>query len=159
MAEQKAIKRVVENERLQLASGARIGGEKARLVQDDPTLLKVTAEISMTPVQQVLSQGQIAAAERALEQLQNVPPPSPPSAAYLTNPLGLSDRRLEELAELGTDDAQRQLAMVRDDLVATLAEHQSTDRRNAVVRALRQRLAFVQALLAHCHCQGPPEET
>lgn len=139
--------------------GLFIGGEKARLVQDDPDLLKVTAEIPMTPVQQLLTQGQVAAAERALEELQSLPPPSPPSAAYLTNPLGLSDRRLGELAELGTDDAQRQLSMVRDDLVAMLAEHQSKDGRNVVVRALRQRLAFVQALLGHCHCQGPAIES
>jgi hypothetical protein len=133
--------------------GLFIGGEKARLVQDDPTLLKVTAEIPMTQVQQLLSQGQVAVAERALEELQSVPPPSPPSAAYLTNPSGLSDRRLEELAELGTDDAQRQLTMVRDDLVATLVEHQGKDGRNVVVSAVRHRLAFVQTLLAHCHCQ------
>jgi hypothetical protein len=74
--------------------GLFIGGEKARLVQDDPDLLRITAEIPMTAVQQLLSQGQVAAAEQALEKLQSVPPPSPPSATYLTNPLGLSDQRL-----------------------------------------------------------------
>lgn len=68
------------------------GGEKARLLRDDPDLLKVTAEIPMTPVQQLLSQGQLAAAEQALEELQSVPPPSPPSASYLTPRLTASSR-------------------------------------------------------------------
>lgn len=116
-------------------------------MQDDPDLLKVTTEIPMTPVQQRLSQGQIAVAEQALEELQSVPPPSTPSASYLTNPSGLSNQRLEDLVKLATQDARIQRTMVRDELVATLAEHQGKDGRNVVVSALRQRLAFVQDLL------------
>ena len=42
--------------------------------------------------------------------------------AFLTNPAGLSDARLKELAVLATEDAHSQLKLVADDLIATLAE-------------------------------------
>jgi hypothetical protein len=130
--------------------GLFVGGDRARLVHDDPALLTVTAEVPMTEAQRLLDAGQRAAAERALAALREVAPPVPPSAAYLTNPAGLSDARLEELAALGTADACAQLALVADDLVATLAEHPTQDGRNVAVGALRRRLAFVQGLLARC---------
>jgi len=130
--------------------GLYLGGERARLVHDDPNLLTVTAEIPMAEAQRLLNADQRAAAERALAQLQDVPPPVPPSVAYLTNPAGLSDARLEELAQLGTADACAQLALVADDLAATLAETPGKDGRNAAVRALRRRLGFVQGLLERC---------
>ena len=82
--------------------------------------------------------------------LQDVAPPVPPSAAYLTNPAGLSDVRLEELAALATADAYTQLTMVTDDLVATLAESGGKDSRNVAVTALRRRLTFVQSLVERC---------
>jgi hypothetical protein len=128
--------------------GLFVGGDRARLVHDDPALLTVTAEVPMTEAQRLLTEGQHAAVERALAALREVPPPAPPSAAYLTNPAGLSDARLEELAALGTADACAQLALVADDLVATLAEHPAKDGRNVAVRALRRRLTFVQDLIA-----------
>jgi len=130
--------------------GLFIGGERARLVHDDPALVKVTAEIPMTPAQQLLSRGQVAAAERALQDLWDVPPPIPPNAAYLTNPAGLNDGQLEKLAEMATEDARAQLALVVDDLAATLAEHREKDGRNVAVSALRKRLAFVQGLVERC---------
>jgi hypothetical protein len=130
--------------------GLFIGGERARLVHDDPTMLKVTAEIPMTETQRLLTEGQRAAAERALAVLRHIPPPVPPSVGYLTNPAGLSDGRLKELAGLATDDAYAQLTMVADDLVATLAESGGKDGRNVAVSALRRRLSFVQGLLARC---------
>ncbi len=130
--------------------GLFIGGERARLVHDDPALVKVTAEIPMTPAQQLLSRGQVAAAERALQDLWDVPPPIPPNAAYLTNPAGLNDGQLEKLAEMATEDARAQLTLVVDDLAATLAEHREKDGRNVAVSALRKRLAFVQGLVERC---------
>lgn len=130
--------------------GLFIGGERARLVHDDPAMLKVTAEIPMTETQRLLTEGQRAAAERALAALRDIPPPVPPSVGYLTNPAGLSDGRLKELAEAATDDAYSQLTMVADDLVATLAESGGKDGRNVAVSALRRRLLFVQGLLARC---------
>jgi hypothetical protein len=110
----------------------------------------------MTEAQRLLTTGQKAAAERALAALREVAPPVPPSAAYLTNPAGLSDARLEELAALGTADAAAQLTLVADDLVAMLAEQPTKDGRNVAVRALRRRLAFVQGLLARCRAMGAP---
>jgi hypothetical protein len=130
--------------------GLFIGGERARLIHDDPTLLRVTAEIPPTEAQRLLTEGQRAAAAHALAAAKEVAPPVPPSVAFLTNPAGLSDARLEELADLATADAHAQLALVADDLVATLAEYRGKDGRNVAVRALRKRLAFVQDLIARC---------
>jgi hypothetical protein len=130
--------------------GLFIGGERARLLHDDPTLLKVTAEIPLTEAQQLLTAGQRDAAERALAQLQEIAPPVPPTAAYLTNPAGLSDSRLEELAALATADAAAQLALVAADLEVALSESRGKDGRNVAVTALRRRLAFVQDLIARC---------
>ncbi len=74
----------------------------------------------MTEVQRLLNAGQRDAA--ALAAAKEVPPPVPPDVAFLTNPAGLSDARLKELAYLATDDAHAQLTLVADDLIATLAE-------------------------------------
>jgi hypothetical protein len=130
--------------------GLFIGGERARLLHDDPTLLTVTATKPMTEAQQLLSQGEVAAAERALAALRDIPTPVPPSAAYLTNPAGLSDDRLAELADLATEDALTQLRMVEGDLDATLGEYRGKDGRNVAVRALRVRLASVRGLIHRC---------
>src|SRR2546427_12396424 len=109
--------------------GLFIGGERARLVHDDPNLLKVTAEVPMTEVQRLLDQGQRDAAARALEAGKQVPPPVPPSVAFLTNPAGLSDARLTELADLATADTHAQFKIVRDDMLATSVEHSGKDNR------------------------------
>jgi hypothetical protein len=130
--------------------GLFIGGERARLIHDDPGLLRLTAEVPPTEAQRLLTEGQRAAAARALAAAKEVAPPVPPSVAFLTNPAGLSDARLTELADLATADAHAQLALVADDLVATLAEQRSKDGRNVAVIALRKRLAFVQDLIARC---------
>src|SRR5207244_11103949 len=113
-----------------LRCGLFIGGEQARLVHDAPNLLRVTAEVPMTEVQRLLDQGQREAAARALEACKQVPPPVPPSVAFLSNPAGLSDARLNELADLATEDARAQLQFVLDDLIATLAEQHGKDSRN-----------------------------
>jgi hypothetical protein len=42
--------------------------------------------------------------------------------AFLTNPAGLSDAPLKDLAELATEDARAQLELIADDLIATLRE-------------------------------------
>ena len=139
--------------------GLFIGGERARLVHDDPNLLKVTAEIPMTEVQRLLNDGQRDAAARALAAAKEVPPPVPPNVALLTNPAGLSDARLKELADLATEDALAQLTLVADDLIATLAEQPGQDGRNVAATALRKRLALVQGLIQRCNVQPDPPGT
>src|SRR6266566_3844225 len=136
--------------------GLFIGGEQAKLVHDDASLLRVTAEVPMTEVQRLLNAGQREAAARALAAAKDVPPPIPPSVAFLTNPAGLSDDRLQELAELATEDAHAQLKLVRDDLLTTLAEQHGKDGRNVALTALRKRLAFVQGLIQRCNVQNVP---
>jgi len=133
--------------------GLFIGGEQARLVHDDPRFLKVSAEVPLPEAQRFLSQGQVAAAEESLADLRRLPPPVPPSAAYLTNPAGLSDTRLIELAELATEDALAQLRLVESDLDTTLAEYGGKDGRNVAVQALRTRRTFVRGLVARCRAQ------
>jgi hypothetical protein len=139
--------------------GLFIGGERAKLVHDDSSLLRVTAEVPMTDVQRLLNAGQREAAARALAAAKDVPPPVPPSVAFLTNPAGLSDAQLKELADLATEDALAQLTLVADDLVATLAEQRSKDGRNVALTALRQRLAFVQTLKQRCQAPMDPPPT
>ena len=138
--------------------GLFIGGERAKLVHDDSSLLRVTAEVPMTEVQRLLNAGQREAAARALAAAKEVPPPIPPSVAFLTNPAGLSDARLNELADLATEDAHAQLTLVADDLIATLAEQRGKDGRNVAVTALRKRLAFVQGLIQRCNVQLDPPD-
>ena len=141
--------------------GLFIGGERAKLVHDDSSLLRVTAEVPMTEVQRLLNAGQREAAARALAAAKEVPPPIPPSVAFLTNPAGLSDARLNDLADLATEDAHTQLKLVDDDLIATLAEQRGKDGRNAALTALRKRLAFVQGLIQRCNLNldYPPDAT
>src|SRR6266581_7549564 len=113
----------------------------------------------MTEVQRLLNVGQREAAAKALEDAMEVPAPVPPSVAFLTNPAGLSDARLKELAGLATQDAYEQLTLVANDLIATLAEHRSKDGRNAASTALRKRLAFVQGLIQRCNVPLDPPDT
>jgi hypothetical protein len=138
--------------------GLFIGGERAKLVHDDSGLLRVTADVPMTDVQRLLNAGQHAAAARPLDAAKELAPPVPPSVAFLTNPAGLSDARLKELAELATDDARAQLKLVADDLIATLTEQRGKDGRNVAVTAVRKRLAFVQSLIQRCEAQLHPPD-
>lgn len=132
--------------------GLFIGGEKAKLLSESEHVQPIWAEIPMTQPQQLLCEGQKEAAERELERLKDVSTPVPPSAAFLTNPLGLSEQRLEELAKEGSLDALTQLTMVAQALQESLSEYeqQGKDGRNVVVKQFRKRLAMVTSLIAQC---------
>ena len=129
--------------------GLFIGGEKAKLLSESEQVQPIWAEIPMTQSQQLLCEGQREAAERELERLKDVPTPVPPSAAFLTNPLGLSEQRLDELAKDGTADAFAQLTMVADALRESLRGYarQGKDGRNVVVKQFCERLAKVDLLI------------
>jgi integrase len=141
--------------------GLFIGGEKAKLLSESEHVQPIWAEIPMTPPQQLFCEGQREAAERELERLKDVPAPVPPSAAFLTNPLGLSEQRLEELVKEGTADALTQLTMVAQALQEALREHerQGKDGRNVVVKQFRKRLARVTSPIAQCQTttSGSPQ--
>ncbi len=132
--------------------GLFIGGEKAKLLSESDHVQPIWAEIPMTQPQQLLCEGQKEAASRELERLKDVSTPVPPNAAFLTNPLGLSEQRLEELAKEGTADAFAQLTMVAQALQESLREYerQRKDGRNVVVKQFRARLARVTSLIAQC---------
>jgi hypothetical protein len=129
--------------------GLFIGGEKAKLFSESEHVQPIWAEIPMTQPQQLLCEEQEEAAERELERLKEIPTPVPPSATFLTNPLGLSEQRLEELAGEGSTDAFAQLTMVAQTLQESLREYmrQGKDGRNVVVKQLRERLAKVDLLI------------
>lgn len=130
--------------------GLFIGGEKAKLLSESEYIQPIWAEIPMTQPQQLLCEGQKEAAERELERLKDVSTPVPPSSAFLTNPLGLSEQRLEELAKEGSIDAFTQLTMVAQALQESLSEYerQGKDGRNVIVKQFRKRLARVTSLIA-----------
>jgi integrase len=132
--------------------GLFIGGEKARLLSESEHVQPIWTEIPMTPPQQLLCEGQKEAALRELERLKDIPPPVPPSAAFLSNPLGLGEQRLEELAKEGSADAFAQLLMVADALRESLRDdaRQGKDGRNVVVKRFRERLAQVTSLVVQC---------
>jgi len=100
----------------------------------------------------------VRAAARVLAAAKELPPPIPPRVAFLTNPAGLSDDRLQKLAELATEDAHAQVTVVADDLLATLAEQHGKDGRNVAVTAPRKRLGFVQALIQSCRVPLDPPD-
>ena len=66
--------------------------------------------------------------------------------------MGLSERRLEELATQGTSDAYTQFTMVAQALQESLREYerQGKDGRNVVVQQLRKRLAKIDLLIVEC---------
>jgi integrase len=132
--------------------GLFIGGEKAKLLSESEHVQSIWAEIPMTQPQQLLCAGQKEAVECELERLKGISTPVPPSAAFLTNPLGLSEQHLEGLVKEGTADAFAQLTMVVQALQEALREYeqQGKDGRNVVVKQLRTRLARVTKLTAQC---------
>lgn len=132
--------------------GLYIGGEKAKLLSESEHVQPIWTQMPMTPCQRLLSTNQHEAAERELERLKGVPPPVPPNASFLTNPLGLSDQRLDELAREGSPDALLQLQMVAEALRETLGEsrRQGKDGRNIVVKRTRERLTYVDRLISQC---------
>jgi integrase len=142
--------------------GLFIGGEKAKLLSESEYVQPIWAEIPMTTPQQLLCEGQREEALRELERLKDVPAPVPPSAAYLSNTLGLSEQRLEELAKEGTADAFTQLMMVAQTLRESLREYerQGRDGRNVVVKQFRKWLARVTSFIAQYQMttSGSPQE-
>jgi integrase len=140
--------------------GLFIGGEKAKLLRESEHVQPIWAEIPMTRPQQLLCEGQKEAAARELERLKDVPTPVPPSAAFLTNPLGLHEQRLEELAKERSTDAFAQLTMVAQALQESLGEYerQGKDGRNVVVKQFRARLAKVNRLIVEYHGVSIPDQ-
>jgi hypothetical protein len=80
-----------------------IGGEKARLLQEEAQTLPVTSKVPMTPLEKWVLAGDQAGAQACRDALQQVPAPETPDIKLLFNPEGLTNIEWEKLAELGTD--------------------------------------------------------
>ena len=107
--------------------------------------------VPMTSAERLAMAGDIAVAERERDQRRAIAPPVPPSAAFLANPLALTDTRLRELADEASDDALAQLTMVVDAVQRSLEEAEKrADGRNVLVSQVRKRLRFVRELQAQC---------
>lgn len=135
--------------------GLYVGGEQAKLLQESENVQPIWSELPMTEAEQHRLYGSAAAdadaAERQLEAMKLEPAPVPPNADFLTNPQGLSDERIEQLAEEGSEDAVRQLTMVVESLRSDLAEReQNSDGRNAIVGVMKKRLTFAERQLSRC---------
>jgi integrase len=134
--------------------GLHVGGEKARMIQDDPAGVPVTTSVPLTLVTHLRATEDVAVAGRV-----EVPvtAPIPPSAQFLSTPSALTDGQLHALADLGTDDARTQLRMALHATEELLAAHERQDGRNVLARTLRARVATVRECLAHCSRAACPE--
>jgi hypothetical protein len=148
--------------------GLYLGGEKAKLLAASEEVQPISMMVPMTPAERLARAGDMAAADREREQRRAIAPPVPPSVAFLSNPLALTDTRLRELADEATEDALAQLTMVVDAVQRSLEEvEKRADGRNVLVSQVRKRLRFVRELQAQCGAnvvcrrarQGVPNDT
>src|SRR5258708_4098699 len=134
--------------------GMFIGGEKARLLREGEATLPVTSKVPMTPIEKCVVNGDQAGAETCLVALRQVPAPETLDLALIFNPEGLSNRELENLAELGTREAVEKLGQALTAHEQKLAEiQQSKTGRNALVSAQKKRIALLQKLIANCQAR------
>jgi len=130
--------------------GLHVGGEKARMIQEDPSGVPVTTSVPLTLAAHLREEGKDSEAEHALRAQADLSPPVPPAATFLSDPSALTDGQLRMLTDMGTDDALVQLTMARDAARDMLAAHDGKDGRNVLARTLRARLLQVQEYLERC---------
>jgi len=130
--------------------GLYVGGEKARMIQDDPDGVPVTTSVPLTLAARLGEEGKEAEMERALQAQAVVAPPVPPSATFLSDPSALTDSQLRTLADMGTDDALVQLTMALDAARDMLAAQDGKDGRNVLARTLRARVSHVRGYIERC---------
>lgn len=131
--------------------GMFIGGEKARLLQEETQTLPVTSKVPMTPLEKCVLAGDQAGAQACRDALQEVPAPETPDIRLIFNPEGLANTELEKLAELATDEAldTLQQALLAHEKQLEEAQQHKTGR-SALVGAQRKRITFLQKLIADC---------
>jgi hypothetical protein len=115
-----------------------IGGSAAELLEVRAGIIRLQATVPMTPEEQAAADGDVSRLNARLAELQGVPVPVPPSAAFVFNPV---------LAAPTTDRRQHlaaRLAVARRDLATAEAAGQRT----ALVRALRLEIAGLEAGIA-----------
>jgi hypothetical protein len=134
-----------------LRCGMFIGGEKARLLQESESSLRITAAVPMTPIERCINAGDEAGARICREALQGVPAPDPPSLEAVFNPAGLTTAYLERLAQEGTWQALeilRQALAAQEAQLAGLEERKTG--RSALVGAKRRVVEHIRVLERTC---------
>jgi hypothetical protein len=79
------------------------------LDREGENLLPITSKVPMTPIERCIVNGDQDEAEACRAALQQVPAPETPDVSLIFNPEGLSNYKLEKLAELGTANALEKL--------------------------------------------------
>ena len=128
-----------------------IGGEKARLLREGEQALPVTSKVPMTPLETCIVEGDQEGAQACRAALQQIPAPETPDIRLIFNPEGLSNTELEKLAQLATPEVVDKLLQA---LIAHEKRHEEAKQhrtgRSALVGAQKQRIRFIQELLAAC---------
>jgi Phage integrase family len=131
--------------------GMFIGGEKARLLQQGENILPITSKVPMTAIEKCVVNGDQLGAEACRLALQQVPAPEIPDFHLIFNPEGLSNKDLDNLAQLATGEALDKLRMVLAAHEKRLVEAQQLKTgRSALVSAQKKRISLLQQLIRKC---------
>lgn len=131
--------------------GMFIGGEKARLLHSGENVISVASKVPMTPLETCVVNGDEKGTKACQAALQQLPTPEAPDVALIFNPVGLSNHELEKLAQLGTAaalDKLRQALSAHEQRLTEIRQHKTG--RSALVTAQKQRVIFIQKLIADC---------
>ena len=131
--------------------GMFIGGEQARLLHEGENRLPITSKVPMTPVEKCVVNGDDAGVATCQEALKEVPAPEAPDIRLIFNPEGLSNRELEQLAQIGTCDGwtnHRQALTAHERRLAEAQQHKTG--RSALVGAQKKQISFIEDLIVQC---------
>jgi hypothetical protein len=124
-----------------------VGGTVAELLEAREGVLRFQAEVPLRPEEQAAIDGDVARLNERLAELQGVPPPEPPSDAFVFNPGPAPEpTALPPLPSIETD-RRTDLKQRQEDLQRELTAAQQGNRR-VLLRALKSQLAAVEAELA-----------
>ena len=132
--------------------GMFIGGEKARLLQEEEHTLPISSVVPMTPIETCVVNRDQEGAEACRATLQQVPAPETPDIHLIFNPEGLSDGELHKLALLGTPEAREKLhqaLQAHEKRLTEMTLYKSG--RNALVGAQRKRIDLIRQLIVECY--------
>lgn len=133
-----------------------VGGTAAELLEVREGVLRLVATVPMNPEGQAAATGDAARLEERLNELRGIPPPTPPSEAFIFNPTPAPPMVPRSLRPSRPGDRRadltERLARARRDL----AEAEEAGKRTVLVRALRKAIARWEDELAALPATPPP---